>query len=144
MPIRAKNLDMKSDQVKLRAQVLYGDVSASTTVVKPIFAAPYACVIEAIDIYSKQVVSANSSETVKLTARFGTNSDTVIAIRAAATSGVHSNTISANSMYRLYPSGNNSLTAGQVVDLMVSAVCASISAVLVCVTYTPLKHRESR
>lgn len=143
MAIRAKNIDHESEGMWRTAQVSLGDVTA--TLAKTVFAAPQACKVRYVDVYSKQGVSGASSVGINIIARHSSNSDASLQSRGTSATAATSNDLSANSRYRLTPSANNSLSTGQALDIVFSLTgTAVLSAVLVAITYTPLVHKESR
>jgi len=142
MAIRIKNLDFESEGMKRHSMVSIGDVTATRGYV--IFSAPIACKIDSIDIYATDGESAASGVAITARARLSTDSDASLQSRGTSATGVTSNTISANSRYRLIPSANNSLTQGTPITLDFSAQgSANLSAVMVHVKYTPLVHKET-
>lgn len=147
MPIRIKNLDLNSDGMKRSDSVYIGDVTATRPLI--IWAAPVACVVNSIDVYSKEAIppagTTASTTLVTIVARLASNSDSTLQSRGTSATAITSNSISANSRYRLIPSANNSLTVGAALELMVSqGGSGTLSAAIVVVNYTPLLHRESR
>lgn len=146
MAIRMRNQDINSDFVKQRNNVDIGVIAAGVTT-KNVFVAPYACVIEAIDVYSVNGFSANTSDSIGIRAYVAAASGStdktlqVIAISASNASNAYSPT----ARIRLTPSANNSLTQGSLIQIQISAVCQGApSQTLVSVFYKPLLHRESR
>lgn len=133
MAIRSKNLDLESDGMK-RHSITHID-AVSATVVKPIFAAPYACVVESIDLYTKTGITENTSQSMTVTARIVGASDSTLQVKTDA--------ISANVRLRLTPSANNSLSTGAALELAFSATCQTLSGILCVVKYKHLTHRES-
>ena len=141
--IRVKNLDLETDGMKRLEQVRIGDITA--TVRYPVFVAPVACVLNFVDLYSMQAMAGqSSSDVLSVAVHLSSATATYLTARrsTSASDATHSDTISAAARYRLTPSANNSLTAGTIVGLQFSAAgSAVLSAVLVHVTYTPLKNR---
>jgi len=127
MPIRLRNIDRESEGGKRHTQV--ADVIVSAVSNRIIFAAPLACEINSIDLYSKNGVTA-----VTVVARLATDSDATLGSLSALVSEARN---------RITPSANNSLSTGTPIELLVSA-STSPSATLIHITYKPLTGRESR
>ncbi len=148
MAIRTKNLDLNAEGMKGSGQVSLGDVSA--TRVYQVFVAPVACVVNYVDVYSNQAnpPAGTTASTTNISATLdavinGTAS--VMTTRGTSATAVTSDSISANARWRLIPSANNSLTVGTPVRITFTVGgSGTLSAAVVNVTYTPLKHRESR
>lgn len=148
--IRVKNLDWNSDiKALFREQVCIGDITANGTE-KPVFVAPFACVLETIDVYSGQAVAeatTNSVTIMTITPQLMDISGSALATaRGNSANGVSStNDIQANVAYRLVCTANNSLTAGRVVELNFSQQGSGVlSGVMVICTYRPTIHQLSR
>jgi hypothetical protein len=146
MAIRAKNLDLKSEGMKKADGKDIGAIAAGLTT-KIIFAAPHACVVEAIDFYGLNAFSANTSDTIQFRVyQNGASGSTdktlqVLTINTSAAT----NAYSAGARIRLTPSANNSLSTGALLSVQISAVCQAITSGTFClVTYVPNLHRESR
>lgn len=142
MAIRIQNIDFNKEGLKPRYGVSLGDITA--TLGKPIFIAPVPCVVQKIKVVSTQAVLGASSVAVTFRPRLGLNSDTALTSRGTSATATTSESLSANVAYILTPSANNSLTAGTVLVLDVSAQgSAVLSGVLVDVTYVPTLHKGS-
>lgn len=142
MAIRAKNIDFGSDLMKRSDVVAIGDVTA--TLKRNLFITPYACEVKSVEFASLQAMSANSSMTLNLVVWAGTT-DTILGARATGTtSGVNSNNIAANTVYKVSSSGSVYISAGSLVGVQVSAACGVLSQVIAAVKYIPRLHRESR
>lgn len=147
MAIRIKNLDRNVEGMKGYAQTYLGDVTATRRLI--VFSAPIACVVDSIDIYSGEAVppTANtaSSNGIGILVQRADNSAALTAQRATSATAITSDSILADTRYRLIPSANNSLTQGTPIEILVSAQgSGTLSGTLCVVTYTPLIHRESR
>jgi hypothetical protein len=145
MAIRARNLDLSTDQMKRTAAVNLGVIPVGTSNLNA-WVAPAACVVDQIDFYPRNGISANTSDTFKIHAYIegASGSNNLLQAFAANTSAA-TNTFSANSRLRLTPSANNSLSVGTLISIQVSSVCQAVLSQTICiVSYTPLIHRESR
>lgn len=144
MPIRTRNLDLKSDYVGGHESVVLGDITATRSFIA--FVAPVPCVIDYIDVYSRQAVAGASSVTLVIAAADGVGGSSIASRSTSATAaGADSNSISAGARYRLVASSNNSFSLGRAMDLTFTlGTTAVTSGVHVHVIYTPLLHRESR
>lgn len=131
--IRMKNRDFTTPGNYLAQTVHLGDVTASQS--WPIFVAPYDCKVLYVDIYNRQTNVHNDSQCLAINVREFAGGSSLGAFAVAITAGDRN---------RITPTGNNSLTAGRVLELTISAVCATLSQVVVNVTYIPLKHRSTR
>ena len=60
MAIRFRNLDLETAGMKRHQQYFYGDAAAGTTE-KSIFAAPVACRVDYVDVFSTKGVSGKKS-----------------------------------------------------------------------------------
>lgn len=142
MSIRIKNLDLNTDGMKQRAFISLGDVTATRRFLG--FVAPVACVVEQVDLYSRQAVLGASTAHTTITVQLPANSAVLQTRGTSATAGT-TNDISALQRYRLTPSSNNSLSTGQPLEFEISQGGSGVmSAVHVLVTYRPLIHRETR
>jgi hypothetical protein len=145
MAIRLKNLDLNTTGMKPRNGVFLGDHTAAN---KFIFAAPVDCVVNYVDVYSKQAnppaTTTASTTGVNLKVQMATATDTILGTRGTSATAVTTNSISANCLYRINCSAN-ALTAGTPLNLVVSAQgSGALSQAIVFVTYTPLLHRGTR
>lgn len=148
MAIRLKNLDLKTDGMKHYLQANIGDVTADN-VNKICFVAPVACTVEYIDIYSTNPMPpatlTASTTHGKVAIRLSNNSDSTLQSRGGSATASNSDSLAANTRYRLRPSSNNSLSTGQALTFNWSQGGSGVlSAVMVQVTYTPNLHRETR
>lgn len=136
MPIRARNLDLDSEFLKSRSEISLGDITATTR--KQLFVAPFPCVVETVDLYSQQGVAGDSSVVATVAVSPGSASGTIIGSRGTSATAATSNDICATHRYRVDITSNNSLTAGAVLSLQVSAQgTAVLSSVIAHVTYKP-------
>lgn len=144
MAIRYKNLDPST--VSFSQQENLGDVTA--TLERSVFAAPYACVVQHIDVYSQQALTGQSScQVMAVQVQLASASGSTLQRRSTSqtTTVTSTNDINANERYRLTPSANNSLSTGQLIEINFSAQGTGVlSQVLVAVTYRPSTHRETR
>lgn len=149
MAIRLNDLDLESEGMK-RTQSAFLGTRTTDGDTDIIFVAPVACTLDHIDVYTKQTVpnaaATASAEVVTLTVRLATNSDSTLQVRGTSgNAALTTDTLSANSRYRLTPSANNSLSTGTPVELNLSAQGnGALTGCLVVCRYTPLKHRETR
>jgi hypothetical protein len=147
MAIRLKNLDLSTEGMKSYSQVSLGDVTATSR--RIIFTAPVPCVVNYVDIYSGEAcppagTTASTTAFAVLIQR-ADNSAALITQRATSATALTSDSILADTRYRLVPSANNSLSTGTPIEMLVSAQgSGNLSGTLCVVTYTPLLHRESR
>lgn len=146
MAIRLKNLDLNTDGMKSSNGVFLGDHTAAN---KFIFAAPVDCVVNYVDVYAKAAMppAATTASTTVVTLQVGLASatGTILGSRGTSATAITTNSISANTMYRIHCTANNSLTVGTALDLQVSAQgSGNLSQAIVFVRYTPLIHRGTR
>ena len=144
MAIRVRDIDWDANGKKLFAQVVsLGDITANATE-KAVFVAPFACVLDTIDVYSGQAVAEATTNSVTIMTIRPQLADTsacaLAAARGNSANGVSStNDIQANTQYQLVCTANNSLTAGRVVELNFSQQGSGVlSAVIVVCTYRAL------
>lgn len=148
MAIRIKNLDLEVTGSKLVSEVFLGDVTADG-VLKPIFVAPYDCVVNFVDLIatSRNPPAQNCASVTLATVHvcLGTDSAAFLQVQTSVSASALSNAVSANQRLRLTPSSNNSLTIGTPISLFISAQASgNYSQTIIAVTYTPLKHRVTR
>lgn len=148
MAIRIKNLDLNTQGMKRQLSCHVGDVTADGVLV-PFFAAPVACVVNHIDLYtSGRMPPAQTTASVTVAQPvvvFATASGTIVGQKSTSTSASNAtNAISAMQRIRITPTANNSLSVGHPLALFISAQgSGALSSVLVVTTYTPLVHRET-
>src|SRR3990167_3590014 len=122
MPIRVKNLDLNTEGMKGYEQVSLKDVTAANDI--GVFVAPVDCVVDYIDLFSNKAMptASTTASTTVVTVRveLATASDSLLVTRGTSATTTTTNSILVGERYRLTPSANNSLTAGQVLNLVVA------------------------
>ncbi len=147
--IRIKNIDYKTDGMKISEQCALKDVTATANTIQ-VFVAPQACIVTAIDVYNNQVVpntaSAGSSVSVSATIKAVQNgSANIMGTRFFSATALNSDVMSANQKWNIPITGNNSLTQGTPIQLLwTNGTSGNLSAAIVVVTYQPINHRETR
>lgn len=149
MPIRTKNLAWGTAGINGHQVTSLGDITANA-IERAVFVAPFACILETIDVYTGQAVAeatTNSVTIMTIRPQLADVSGSALATaRGNSANGVSStNDIQANTRYRLVCTANNSLSTGRVVELNFSQQGSGVlSAVVVDCTYRALIHRETR
>ncbi len=146
MAIKLHNLDLGDDGVKgvLSVQTALGHITANSD--RTVFVAPVPCRVDSIDIYSQEAIppasTTASTTTVAIRAELGTNSDSLLVSRGTSATTTTTNSITVGARYRLTPTDNNSMTAGQTIVLAVAVGGSGTLSGSICVVrYTPLVHR---
>ena len=142
MAIRLKNLEAGA---RARSEsVALGVIPVGVTNI-PIFVAPVDCKVDQVDLYANNAFSAGSGGVDSLHLHiYPHGASACYAQVFNANTSAATNTFTALQRIRLTPSANNSLTAGKIFMLQVSAVCQAVMSGTFCrVTYTPFSKKKS-
>lgn len=148
MAIRIKNLDLNAPGMKRVVVQPLGDITAVGNTVKALFITNVDCVIDSVDMYTRQgtLNSASNGSGIGYNVtiqQYGAGSS--IATRGNTATAINSNVWSAGQQLRFTPSAANSLTVGNGIEAVFN-LCGTcvLSAVIAVVTYTPITHRSTR